>query len=227
MNDARFEQLVNLYLDKEISPEDFAVLKQELSVSARRRRTFREFRSLRAAENRIICASYRPDPQDNVMPQPTRKQKIIAAMTQLSAVGAAAGLAVALFVYATQGDFVQQVVNLRDGMNAKSLNKQAELNQAGTFLNQFLSSNAETNTVTHSHIDEQMKLYVVMPSANAAQTDRIFQVIQLDPISLDEMCKRKRMLSAMDNLPGTTASICLPKQQPMAYQVSLASTVEP
>ena len=224
MTEARFEQLVNLYLDKEISPEDFAVLKQELATSAGRRRTFREFRSLRAAENRIICASYKPDPQDNVMPQPTRKQKVIAAMTQLGAFGAAASLAVALFAYATQGDFVQRVVNFREGAN--NLVKGPEVNQAGTFLNQFLNRGEQDNTVATSRLGDQMTVYVVIPVGNSNHPDHIYQVVQTDQLSLDEICTRNRMLNAMGDLPGTTATISMPKQQPMGFQVSMADVTE-
>lgn len=54
MTDEKFRRLVNLYLDREITPEDLQVLQVEISSTPERLDTFREYIRLRAAEQTLF-----------------------------------------------------------------------------------------------------------------------------------------------------------------------------
>lgn len=60
MNDARFKDLVNLYLDREINPRDFQLLRSELAEPERKRQ-FESLRRIHVAEKQaltIICGCH-------------------------------------------------------------------------------------------------------------------------------------------------------------------------
>ena len=54
MTDEKFRRLVNLYLDREITPEDLQALQVEISSTSERLDTFREYIRLRAAEQTLF-----------------------------------------------------------------------------------------------------------------------------------------------------------------------------
>lgn len=69
MTDETFTELVNLYLDKEISEQDLARLKEELSASAHRREIFVERNRLHRAMQLVL------NPSEDGVTQPASNEK--------------------------------------------------------------------------------------------------------------------------------------------------------
>ncbi|MBC2593265.1 hypothetical protein H5P28_03225 [Ruficoccus amylovorans] len=235
MTDSRFEQLVNLYLDKEISPEGFAALKKELASSAERRATFQQYRSLRAAESQIIRDSYVPDPADDIIPEPSRSQKLFAYLTQIGGMAAAVALSVGAFIYVTRSDSLQldtiarDVSQLRDKLDARQIVVVMESAPSREQLIQRLMSlkNSNPHAVVATRIGEQ-QAWVVTPvmKYEVVSQNNPFAVLEAgQPASIEEMAMRMSCLRQMAELPGTSATITLPaEEQMMDYPPLMASS---
>ncbi|MDP0496729.1 MAG: hypothetical protein Q7Q73_11035 [Verrucomicrobiota bacterium JB024] len=216
MTDSRFEQLVNLYLDKEISPEGFATLKKELAESAERRRTFQQYRSLRAAENRIICGSYVPDPADDIMPEPSRRQKLFAYVTQIGGMAAAVALSVGAFIYVTKSDadqldtISQDASQLRGQMDVRHIIVVMDAAPSRELM-QRLMEQQNTHAVVATRIGDRGQSWVVTPVAyEAPPVNPLQPLVNTQPISIEELAMRVRCLREMQELPGTSATVSLP-----------------
>jgi hypothetical protein len=222
MTDSRFEQLVNLYLDKEISPEGFAALKKELAESAERRQTFQQYRSLRAAENRIICGSYVPDPADDIMPEPSRRQKLFAYVTQIGGMAAAVALSVGAFIYVTRSDadqldsISQDASQLRGQMDVRHIIVVMDAAPSRELMLRLMEQQ-NTHAVVATRIGDRGQSWVVTPvsyeapPANPllAQTNPILPLVNAQPVSIEELAMRVRCLREMQELPGTSATVSL------------------
>lgn len=228
MTDARFEQLVNLYLDKEISPEEFATLKAELSGSARRRRTFREYRSLRAAENQIICASYRPSPADDILPEPSAGQKLFAYCTQMGGMAAAVALAVSAFLYVTRGDSAQlghsiasDLAQMGDKIDTQRITHYVEASPAAIRIVEQLMDLKHDSAVGASRVADQFRIWVVAPVS--VDSSHGAQYAEAQPMTVEELAMRRHILEQIREMPGTSATVSFPGQQPFGYTVVAAS----
>lgn len=216
MTDGRFEQLVNLYLDKEISPEGFAALKKELAESAERRRTFQQCRNLRAAENRIICGSYVPDPADDIMPEPSRRQKLFAYVTQIGGMAAAVALSVGAFIYVTKSDsdqldtISQDASQLRGQMDVRHIIVVMDAAPSRELM-QRLMEQQNTHAVVATRIGDRGQNWVVTPiSYEAPPANPLQPLVNAQPVSIEELAMRVRCLREMQELPGTSATVSLP-----------------
>lgn len=231
MNESRFEQLVNLYLDKEISPEEYAALKAELAMSTQRQRTFRRYRALRAAENQIICAAFKPDPADDILPEPSAGQKTVAYLTQIGGMAAAVALAVTAFVYATRGDpeqlgrtIANDLAQMGNSVDAEQLAQYIDSDRRADIMQRLMEMKT-TTTVGASRMADKLRIWVVTTGQNGVQTvsTRTFLVAEESQLSLEELTMQRRILSQLSEMPGTSATVSLPGQQPFGYELIAAS----
>ncbi|QYY34869.1 hypothetical protein [Ruficoccus sp. ZRK36] len=230
MTDSRFEQLVNLYLDKEITPEGVADLKKELASSAARRRAFKQCRSLRAAENRIICGSYVRDPDDDIMPEPSRRQKLFAYVTQIGGMAAAVALSVGAFVYVARSDSRDLDPITAD---ASQLRGQVDTRQVIVLVDAVPSRELmarlvdlkNTHAVVATRIGDRIQGWVVTPINYAPPKDDPLRLLTLSqPMSIEDLATRVRCLREMRELPGTTATVSLQDDRPMVDYPLMASS---
>ncbi len=229
MTDSRFEQLVNLYLDKEISPEGFAVLKKELAESAERRATFQQYRNLRAAENRIIRGSYVPDPADDIMPEPSRSQKLFAYLTQIGGMAAAVALSVGAFLYVTRSDSVQldsiaqDASQLRGKLDARQIVVVMDSAPSRELMERLMDLQ-NTHAVVATRIGDRQGWVVTPVNYQPVPANPLQSLETAQPVSIEELAMRVRCLRQMQELPGTSAPVSLPgEHQMMDYPLMAAS----
>ncbi|MEM8549550.1 MAG: hypothetical protein AAGF10_02060 [Verrucomicrobiota bacterium] len=224
MTDGRFEQLVNLYLDKEISPEEFSVLKQELARSALRRNAFKEARRLRAAERNIFRAIYQPDPDDGILPEPTRQQKLVAYLTQAGSLAAAVAISVSLYLYATQGDahaFNTPADEPAVACDELRANQRAALELANTREIIFqLVEFRQIGVKCNARVTNQLQIRIMTPSKLIpCEQDPLQAAIPGIPINIGSDDINTHLYEAMQEIPGMRASFTLQCDEPHHYQL--------
>ncbi|MEM9227913.1 MAG: hypothetical protein AAGA45_08080 [Verrucomicrobiota bacterium] len=224
MNDSRFEQLVNLYLDKEISPEEFGVLRQELAQSEQRRTAFKDARRLRAAERNIFRAIYQPDPDDGILPEPTRQQKLVAYLTQAGSVAAAIAISVSLYLYATQGDahaFNTPAAEPAVACDELRANQRAALELANTREIVFqVVEFRQVGVQGNARVANQLQIRIMTPSKLLpCQDDPLQAAIPGIPVHVGGDDINKHLYEAMQEIPGMRASFSLQRNAPHDYQL--------